>query len=111
MGRRQLSSDLQVFCPKILLGLTATPERMDGTMLPPTGNRCRENSTARAGEILCPFHYFGVADPVAIDQDRFWRNGRYDAELEKVYTGAHILAKQRRCYFTALNRYEPDLGC
>lgn len=41
-------------------------------------------------KLLCPFHYFGVADPVAISDDRFWRNGRYDEkELEKVYTSVH----------------------
>jgi len=61
-------------------------------------------------KLLCPFHYFGVADPVALDHDRFWRNGKYDAaELEKVYTGSHIQAKQRLdVILTTLQRYEPN---
>jgi superfamily II DNA or RNA helicase len=70
------------FEPKILLGLTATPERMDG------GNVAADFHNRFAAEIrlpealeeklLCPFHYFGVADPVDISRDHFWRNGRYD---------------------------------
>jgi superfamily II DNA or RNA helicase len=103
------------FTPQILLGLTATPERMDG------GNIVADFDNRFAAEIrlpealeeklLCPFHYFGVADPVDINADRFWKNGRYDdRELEKVYTGAHALAKQRLgVIFDALLRYEPDL--
>ncbi|MDH4232179.1 MAG: DUF3427 domain-containing protein, partial [Nitrospirota bacterium] len=63
-------------------------------------------------KLLCPFHYFGVADPVALNQDKFWRSGKYDATaLENVYTGAHILAQQRLdAILAALNRYEPDLN-
>ncbi len=59
-------------------------------------------------KLLCPFHYFGVADPVAISDDRFWKNGRYDeAELEKVYTGDHFLARQRlETVLTTLGCYE-----
>jgi superfamily II DNA or RNA helicase/HKD family nuclease len=103
------------FESSILLGLTATPERMDG------GNVAADFGNHFAAEIrlpealeeklLCPFHYFGVADPVAINADRFWRNGRYDVgELENVYTGAHILARQRLdTILAALQRYEPNL--
>ena len=103
------------FKPEILLGLTATPERMDG------GNVATDFGGRFAAEIrlpealeeklLCPFHYFGVADPVAIDGDRFWTNGRYDvSELEKVYTGENFQARQRLdVVLTALKRYEPNL--
>lgn len=103
------------FKPEILLGLTATPERMDG------GNVAADFDNRFAAEIrlpealeeklLCPFHYFGVADPVAINEDRFWRNGKYDdKELEKIYTGDHVLARQRLdVIFTTLTRYEPNL--
>lgn len=103
------------FAPEILLGLTATPERMDGgNVAADFGNRFAAEirlPEALEEKLLCPFHYFGVADPVAIDADRFWKNGRYDVgELEKVYTGAHIQAKQRLdTILTALDRYEPNL--
>jgi superfamily II DNA or RNA helicase/HKD family nuclease len=104
------------FSPNILLGLTATPERMDG------GNVAADFDNRFAAEIrlpealeeklLCPFHYFGVADPVDISADCFWRNGRYDErELEKIYTGEHILARQRlEVILSALSRYEPIIG-
>jgi superfamily II DNA or RNA helicase/HKD family nuclease len=104
------------FDPKILLGLTATPERMDGdNVAADFGNRFAADirlPEALEEKLLCPFHYFGVADPVALNQDKFWRNGRYDSTaLENVYTGAHILAQQRLdAILSALKRYEPDLS-
>ena len=83
---------LAYYRPKVLLGLTATPERMDGIdivgqyfggaiaaeiRLPEAINR----------QLLSPFQYFGVSDNVDISQVRFER-GRYDtAELTNVYTG------------------------
>ena len=104
------------FSPKILLGLTATPERMDGQSIAVDfGNRFAAEirlPEALEEKLLCPFHYFGIADPVALDQDLFWRNGKYDTqELEQVYTGAHILAQQRLDAIAyALRRYEPDIN-
>jgi len=103
------------FDPEILLGLTATPERMDGgNVAADFGNRFAAEirlPEALEEKLLCPFHYFGVADPVAINEDRFWRNGKYDErELEKIYTGSHILAQQRlEVIYATLNRYEPNL--
>ena len=56
------------FSPKILLGLTATPERMDGASVAADfGDRFAAEirlPEALEEKILCPFHYFGVADPV-----------------------------------------------
>jgi len=104
------------FKPHILLGLTATPERMDGkSVAADFGNRFAADirlPEALEEKLLCPFHYFGVADPVALDADRFWSNGKYDInELENIYTGAHALAKQRLdVILEALLRYEPDLS-
>lgn len=103
------------FAPEILLGLTATPERMDGgNVLADFGNRITSEirlPEALEEKLLCPFHYFGVADPVSLQDDRFWRNGGYDiTALENIYTGTHVQAQQRLdAVLTALNRYEPDL--
>jgi superfamily II DNA or RNA helicase/HKD family nuclease len=103
------------FAPEILLGLTATPERMDGgNVAADFGNRFAAEirlPEALEEKLLCPFHYFGIADPVDISADRFWRNGRYDEiELEKIYTGEHLLARQRlEVVLSTLNRYEPNL--
>jgi superfamily II DNA or RNA helicase/HKD family nuclease len=103
------------FKPQVLLGLTATPERMDGgSVAADFGDRFAAEirlPEALEEKLLCPFHYFGVADPVSLAADRFWKNGKYDiAELDNVYTGAHVLAKQRlEVIVTSLIRFEPDL--
>lgn len=83
-------SILEHFAPKILLGLTATPERMDGEdilkdfcntiaaeiRLPEALNR----------KLLCPFQYFGVTDNIDMSNVT-WQNGRYlPGELSKLYT-------------------------
>ncbi len=102
--------------PDILLGLTATPERMDGSSILPDFNNqyAAEIRLPEALEekLLCPFHYFGVTDSVDLAEEAFWRNGRYDATaLEAVFTGDDIRARQRLdTILTALYRYQPDLA-
>jgi superfamily II DNA or RNA helicase/HKD family nuclease len=103
------------FSPQILLGLTATPERMDGgNVAADFGNRFAAEirlPEALEEKLLCPFHYFGIADPIAINGDQFWRNGKYDAAaLENVYVLDQARARQRvEAIITALQRYEPDM--
>ena len=103
------------FKPRILLGLTATPERMDGVSVAADfGNRFAAEirlPEALEEKLLCPFHYFGVADPVSLSSDQFWRAGKYDVTaLENVYTGSHALALERlNVIVSSLQRYEPDL--
>jgi len=104
------------FSPQILLGLTATPERMDGDNIAADfDNRFAAEirlSEALEEKLLCPFHYFGVADPVALNQDQFWRNGKYhEAALENVYVMDAVLATQRvDAILNSLHRFEPDLS-
>jgi superfamily II DNA or RNA helicase len=81
---------LERFDPKVLVGLTATPERMDGEdilkdfcnviaaeiRLPEALNR----------KLLCPFQYFAITDSIDVSRVT-WRNGRYEInELTKLYT-------------------------
>ncbi len=105
---------LTYFHPKILLGLTATPERMDGKDILGYfgGHIAAEIRLPDAIErrLLCPFHYFGVNDPVSLASIK-WTGGHYDiGELENVYTGAGALASQRaRAILQALDRYTADL--
>lgn len=100
--------------PRILLGLSATPERMDNSsILPDFDNQFAAEirlPEALEEKLLCPFHYFGVTDPVSTADERFWRNGQYDsAELENVYTGDDQRANDRlNAILGALNRYQPD---
>jgi superfamily II DNA or RNA helicase len=83
-------SVLKHFSPKILLGLTATPERHDGTDI-----LC-DFCNVIAAEIrlpeainqrhLSPFQYFGIDDDTDLTQIS-WSKGRYDiAELTHLYT-------------------------
>ena len=102
------------FKPKILLGLTATPERADGlNVAADFENRFAAEirlPEALAEKLLCPFHYFGVADPISINGENFWRNGRYDEKaLENVYVIDQVTALQRvSAIIAALKKYEPD---
>ncbi|MEY4565229.1 MAG: hypothetical protein RLY14_199 [Planctomycetota bacterium] len=98
--------------PKILLGLTATPERSDQLdvlgwfdgrasaeiRLPDAINR----------RLLCPFQYFGIADSVDLDSLTWQRGGYRIDDLDRLYTGNGIRASlvlQKLCD-TVLNPRE-----
>ncbi|MCM4155147.1 DEAD/DEAH box helicase [Gramella sp. AN32] len=81
---------LKYFSPKILLGLTATPERMDGEDI--LTDFCNVIATeirlpeALNRKLLSPFQYFAISDTIDISNVS-WRNGKYEvAELTKLYT-------------------------
>lgn len=82
---------LNFFDPQILLGLTATPERMDGAMISDDFNHriaaeTRLPDALRLG-LLSPFQYFCIADDTVDLRSVNWINGKYDRqELEKRYT-------------------------
>jgi superfamily II DNA or RNA helicase/HKD family nuclease len=78
--------------PKVLLGLTATPERADGLDVRQWfgGRTAVELRLWEALErgLLCPFQYFGSHDDVALDGVRWSRGTGYDVgELSNLYTG------------------------
>lgn len=81
---------LSYFKPKVLLGLTATPERLDGLDICSTyfdGYTTAEIRLPEAinRQLLVPFQYFGITDTVDLSSVKFIR-GYYDkTELEKVY--------------------------
>lgn len=90
--------------PRELLGLTATPERSDGTDV----RRFFDGRTAAelrlwdalGADLLCPFHYFVAADGTDL-RALSWKRGRYDeGELENLFTGndarARIVLKELR---------------
>ena len=94
---------LRRLAPRVLLGLTATPERTDGQSVLGwfDGRIACELRLWQALEegLLCPFHYFGVADGTDLRALTFKR-GRYDAaQLENVYTGddGRTRRSSRRC--------------
>lgn len=90
---------LVYYQPKILLGLTATPERMDGkNILDYFGGRIAAEirlPEAIDRKLLCPFQYFGVTDTVDLSSLK-WRTGGYDKnELSNLYTFSGLVAERR----------------
>ncbi|QIY76974.1 DUF3427 domain-containing protein [Streptomyces sp. RLB1-33] len=86
------------FKPKQLLGLTATPERMDGRNVQDEffdGHIAAEMRLWEAleNDLLCPFHYFGIPDGTDLT-NLTWQKGAYtDRDLDTVYTGNHARAR------------------
>jgi superfamily II DNA or RNA helicase len=82
--------------PKILLGLTATPERADGESILEwfDGRIAIELRLWEALErgLLCPFHYFGLHDNTDLSAVTWSRRGYDVAELENLYTGNNARA-------------------
>ena len=101
--------------PKILLGLTATPERMDGEDIT-TYFGGRITSELRLPEaidrgMLSPFHYFGVSDPTDLSGLHWTRGGYQTKELENVYVMNEVLAKRRASVILhSLERYVTNLN-
>ena len=76
---------LSYFNPKFLLGLTATPKRMDGKDIL---SLCDYNVVDEIGikealeeDLIVPFHYFGVND-YTINYDNIpYKNGKYNEKI------------------------------
>ena len=101
---------LEKFDPVILLGLTATPERMDGANI--LNDFCNVIASeirlpdALNRKLLCPFQYFGISDNVDLRNIK-WQNGKYSSrELTGVYNnGMRVSDIILKCsdYLTDLN--------
>lgn len=102
---------LDYYQPKILLGLTATPERMDGKNITEYfDNRIAAEirlPEAIDRKLLCPFHYFGVTDNVDLQSIHWGRNGYDKNELDKILTGDNIRV---RLIIDAISRYCTDIN-
>lgn len=96
--------------PKILLGLTATPERMDGKDIlyyfDDTIAAEIRLTDAIDRKLLSPFQYFGVTDSVDLSQVKWSRRGYDLQELEHLYTNNKIRASQ---IMNSLKKYVTDL--
>ena len=105
---------LKHYQPRILLGLTATPERMDGrSILSYFNNRIAAEirlPEAIDRKLLCPFHYFGVTDTVDLDSLKWSAGGYQKSELERVYTLNAAVAERRAEHVVAsLLKYVTDI--
>ena len=105
---------LAYYQPCILLGLTATPERMDGkSVLPYFNNRIAAEirlPEAIDRKLLCPFQYFGITDTVDLDTLK-WSAGGYDkGELSRVFTLSGAMADRRADHVvSSLLKYVTDI--
>ena len=105
---------LSYYQPEILLGLTATPERMDGkSILSYFNNRIAAEirlPEAIDRKLLCPFQYFGVTDTIDLDKLK-WSAGGYDkAELSNIYTMSGLEANRRAdLVVSSLLKYVTDV--
>jgi len=83
--------------PRVLLGLTATPERHDELDI----LRHFDNHTAAEirlpdainRKLLCPFQYFGVTDEIDYRGLRWQRGGYAVDDLDRVLTGNDVRAR------------------
>lgn len=82
---------LEHFTPRVLLGLTATPERSDGKDI----RRWFDYRFAAEvrlwdaieSQLLVPFHYFGIHDDVDLTAVAWQQSGYDKSQLDGLYTG------------------------
>lgn len=90
---------LSYYRPKLLLGLTATPERMDGkSVLDYFDNRIAAEIRLPEAidlKLISPFQYFGVTDIVDLDSLKWTRGGYDKTELSNIYTLDQMIANKR----------------
>ncbi len=102
---------INYFRPKVLLGLTATPERMDGeNILEDFCNRIAAEirlPEALNKKLLCPFQYFGITDSIDLSNVK-WEKGKYVAsELTSLYTKNDVRVGQ---IISNLEKYTNNLN-
>lgn len=102
---------INYFKPKVLLGLTATPERMDGgDILEDFHNKIAAEirlPEAMNRKLLCPFQYFGITDSIDLTNVS-WVRGKYaPSELTNLYTESD---RRVREIIDALDKYTKDIN-
>lgn len=101
---------LDLLRPRILLGLTATPERTDGSSVAahfdrPVAAEIRLPD-ALQDKLLCPFHYFAISDATVDFSQLSWNRGKYDeGELQNLLNANHLRAQ---LILDKLREYLPD---
>lgn len=100
--------------PAILLGLTATPERLDGQPLSEFFDSRPDGSPAYSlriwdaldQQLLCPFEYYATADDVDFSSVDWGRAGEM-GQVANVLTGSEIRA---RSVALSIERYVDDVA-
>lgn len=95
---------IEYFKPKFMLGLTATPDRTDGSDIL---RLCDNNLIYRkdlfegiTDKQLCNFHYYGIFDEEINYENIPWRNGSFDPErlstkLATLSRAQHVIKEWR----------------
>lgn len=102
---------LEYYDPKVLLGLTATPERADGADIFKYFDD-RISAEIRLNEainrkLLSPFQYFVVTDTIDLSKLKWGRRGYDISELSNLYTGNDLRVNQ---IIQSINNYVTDLN-
>lgn len=102
---------INYFKPKVLLGLTSTPERMDGEdILADFCNRIAAEirlPEALNKKLLSPFQYFGITDSIDLTNVK-WEKGKYVAsELTSLYTKNDVRVGE---IISNLDKYTNDIN-
>ena len=101
---------LSYYKPKIMLGLTATPERSDcKDVLQYFGGHIAAEirlTDAIDRKLLCPFQYFGVTDNIDLSHVKWSRKGYDMTELEKMYSSNKMRALQ---IMNSMKKYVTDM--
>lgn len=104
---------LNYYQPKVLLGLTATPERMDGKSILRYFND-RIAAEIRLPEaidrkLLSPFQYFGVTDDIDLTEIK-WQRGGYDrGALSRLYLSGYVAERRADSVVQATVKYVTDM--
>lgn len=90
----QYKKIIEYFKPKFLLGLTATPERMDGRCI---YELCDYNVPYEINlyqaiyrGILVPFHYYGIYDEIDYSKLKFVKGDYLESDLNFVYLNNEV---------------------
>ncbi|MGV9205793.1 MAG: DEAD/DEAH box helicase family protein, partial [Promethearchaeia archaeon] len=100
--------------PKVLLGLTATPERMDGKSIIDRyfdGHIAAEIRLREAinRKLLCPFQYFGVSDSTDLSQLEWTRGGYKTKDLERIFVEEKGNLKRAETILNAVKDYVANI--
>ena len=102
---------LHHYTPKILLGLTATPERMDGQDILCYFDHAIASemrlTEAINRKLLSPFQYFCVSDTVDLSKLTWSQKGYNLRELENVYTANDRRSSQ---VVSSIHKYVTDIN-
>ena len=105
LGNSQTRKVFEYFNPKFVLGMTATPERMDGYDIFKLFNyniacEIRLNDAMKE-DLICPFHYYGVSD-IEIDGELVDDNTEFNRLVSKDRV-EHIINKISEYGFSGNN--------